>query len=708
MRFLKNNFLIAIIVLLATTASCSFSTIDPGDKEKEELLLSLITHVLKRNHFAPADLTDEFSKEVFENFITDLDPGKRYFLESDIEEFKAYETQIDDEIQNGSIEFFQLVYKRYLKRQDEAEAIFKEIVEKPFDFSVKEEILIDFEKIPYSADAAAHKEHWRKILKSQVLNSVYDKMQEQKEKTEVEKKSIEQLERTARKEVKKNMVESFDIREDSERLDYFSAYVNAILAYFDPHTNYFPPQNKDRFDTAMRGSLQGIGARLQKKMDYISVVELISGGPAWKSQKIEVGDQILKVRQENDTVATSIVGMRISNAVDLIKGPKGTKVILTLKKVDGSIKDLQLTRDVVELEDTYAKAIMTENDGVRYGIIDLPKFYFDMENPEGRAAGDDVAAEIERLKEEGMDGLVIDLRNNGGGSLREVVEMMGLFIDNGPVVQVALKNRATQTLQDDDNGSVLWDGPLVVLVNEFSASASEILAAALQDYERAVILGSKQTFGKGTVQVIDDLNRWVRNSEHGDLGAVKFTTQKFYRVNGSSTQLEGVKSDVVLPSRYSYMELGEKDEDFPLPYDEIKPADYDKYQGYLNLADAITASQKRVAANETFDLIDQNAKWLKAQQEENSVSLNYDQYVARIYELEAQTEKFDQLDEYKNDLKFNLLRNDLIKTQNDTVLKDKRERWIKSLSKDVYLEEAVNVLNDLKLRDIRGGYTIKN
>jgi carboxyl-terminal processing protease len=307
-----------------------------------------------------------------------------------------------------------------------------------------------------------------------------------------------------------------------------------------------------------------------------------------------------------------------------------------------------------------------------------------------------------------MDGLVIDLRNNGGGSLREVVEMMGLFIDNGPVVQVALKNRATQTLQDDDNGSVLWDGPLVVLVNEFSASASEILAAALQDYERAVILGSKQTFGKGTVQVIDDLNRWVRNSEHGDLGAVKFTTQKFYRVNGSSTQLEGVKSDVVLPSRYSYMELGEKDEDFPLPYDEIKPADYDKYQGYLNLADAITASQKRVAANETFDLIDQNAKWLKAQQEENSVSLNYDQYVARIYELEAQTEKFDQLDEYKNDLKFNLLRNDLIKTQNDTVLKDKRERWIKSLSKDVYLEEAVNVLNDLKLRDIRGGYTIKN
>ncbi len=709
MKFIKNNFFIAIFTLLIATASCSFTnTIDPGDKEKEELLVNLISHVLQRNHFAPADLTDQFSKDVFDNFMNDLDPGKRYFLKSDYEEFKAFENQLDDEIQNSSVKFFSLVHKRLLKRQKEAEKIFSKAIEKPFDLTQDESISVDYESIAYSDGPDAHREHWRKLLKLSVINSVYDKAQEQKSLPANEQKSMEELEMEARKEVKKNLKESFDLTEDVERLDYFAAYLNAIMAHFDPHTTYFPPQNKDRFDIAMSGKLQGIGARLQKKMDYISVVELISGGPAWKSKKIEVGDQILKVKQETDSIATSIVGMRISNAVDLIKGPKGTKVILTLKKVDGSTKDIVLTRDVVELEDTYAKAIMTQDEGINYGIIDLPKFYFDMENRESRAAGNDVAKEIKRLKAEGMEGLIIDLRNNGGGSLREVVEMMGLFIEDGPVVQVALKNRATQTLNDDDDGTTLWDGPMVVLVNEFSASASEILAAALQDYERAVILGSEQTFGKGTVQNVDDLNRWVRNSEHGDLGAIKLTTQKFYRVNGSSTQLEGVKSDVVLPSRYSFMDLGERDENYPLPYDEIKPADYDKYTGYANLAETIEESRRRVSENNTFDLIKQNAQWLKGQQEDNTIPLKYDDYVNRIDELDSQTERFDALDDYKNSLSFQLLKNDVDATQKDSVLLDKRERWIESLNKDVYLEEAVNVLKNLKMRTIKNGYTIKD
>jgi carboxyl-terminal processing protease len=707
MNFLKNNIALAVFALLIATASCSFTnTIDPGDKEKEQLLVNLISHVLKRNHYAPADLTDQFSKDIFKNYINDLDPGKRYFLAKDYEEFKAYELSIDDEIRDSKVDLFNLTYARLLKRQKESEKIYQEVISKPFDFTTTESINVDYDKVAYSVNKAELKEHWRKMLKLSVLNGYYDRIEEQKD--EKDKKSLVEIEKEARAEVKRSMDENFSQNDEVERLDYFSLFVNAITAHFDPHTNYFPPRNKDQFDMAMSGKLEGIGARLQKKMDYISVIEIISGGPAWKSQSIEVGDKILKVAQEKDTVGTSIVGMRISNAVDLIKGPKGTKVILTIKKVDGKIKDLELVRDVVELEDTYAKSVMALDNTFKYGLIDLPKFYFDMEDANGRAAGNDVAQEIKRLKNEGMQGLIIDLRNNGGGSLREVVEMAGLFIEDGPVVQVALKNKQTQVLRDMDSGDILWEGPLVVMVNEFSASASEILAAALQDYERAVILGSKQTFGKGTVQNFEDLNRWVRNNEHGDLGAVKLTTQKFYRINGSSTQLEGVKSDAVAPNRYSYMEVGERDEEFPLPYDEIPKVEYNKFTGYNNLAQSIQNSQRRIDDNPNFKLIDENAKWLFDQRENNDLPLNYEAYTTRIDRLERETGKFEILDDYKNSLKFELLENDLVATQKDTVLLEKRERWMKNLNKDIYLEEAINILKDLRMNNIASTQMIKN
>jgi carboxyl-terminal processing protease len=709
MNFLKNNIALAVITLLIATASCSFTnTIDPGDKEKEQLLVNLISHVLKRNHYAPADLTDQFSKDVFINYINDMDPGKRYYTASDYAEFKTYELLIDDQIQDSKVDLFNLTYDRLLKRQKESEKIYQEIIEQPFDFTVDEEINIDYDEVPYASTKAELKEHWRKMLKLSVLNGYYDRIDEQKDKDPSEQKSLTEIEEEARDEVKRSMEESFSLNDEVERIDYFSLYVNAITAHFDPHTNYFPPRNKDRFDISMSGKLEGIGARLQKKMDFISVIEIISGGPAWKSQKIEVGDKIIKVAQEKDTVATSIVGMRVGDAVELIKGAKGTKVILTLKKVDGKIKEIELVRDVVELEDTYAKSIIAIDEELKYGVIDLPKFYFDMEDANGRASGNDVAQEVKRLKKEGMQGLIIDLRNNGGGSLREVVEMAGLFIEDGPVVQVALKNRQTQVLRDMDSGDILWEGPLVIMVNEFSASASEILAAALQDYDRAVIIGSRQTFGKGTVQNFEDLNRWVKNSDYDDLGAVKLTTQKFYRVNGGSTQLEGVKSDAVAPNRFSYIDVGERDEEFPLPYDEIPKADYSKFKGYLNLRESIESSQARIDINPNFKLIDENAQWLANQREDNTLPLNYEAYKARIDNLDQETKKFDILDDYKNYLKFELLENDKIAMELDTVLKEKRERWMKSLNKDIYLEEAVHILKDLRMSNISNNYTIKN
>lgn len=710
MNFLKNNFILAVFTLLVATASCSFTnnSIDPGDKEKEQLLVNLISHVLKRNHFSPADLTDDFSQDIFNNYIKDLDPGKRYFLQSDYEEFKTYEYLIDDQIRDSKVDLFNLTYDRLVQRQKESQKIFAEVIEIPFDFTVDENINTDYDKIAYSKNRNELKDHWRKMMKLSAIGTYYDKIEEQNDENfEGEKKSLEELEKEARAEIKKSMLENFDLNEDVERLDYFSLFVNAITTHFDPHTNYFPPQNKDRFDTSMSGKLEGIGARLQKKMDYISVLEIISGGPAWKSELIEVGDKILKVAQEKDTIATSIVGMRISDAVELIKGPKGTNVKLTLKKVDGSIEEITITRDVVQIEETFAKSLIGQDDKFRFGFINLPKFYFDMEDANGRAAGNDIAQEIKRLKTEGMDGLILDLRNNGGGSLREVIEMAGLFVDEGPVVQVALKDKRVRTLKDSDSGEILWDGPLVIMVNEFSASASEILAAALQDYDRAVIIGSKQTFGKGTVQVFEDLNQWVRNNQFGDLGAIKLTTQKFYRINGGSTQLEGVKSDVVTPSRYSYIDVGERDEEFPLPYDEIPKADYSKFQGYANLAESIEKAQERIDANPNFKLLDDNAKWLSEQRDDNEIPLNFEAYAARLDRLEKETEKFESLSDYKNDLNFDILsyEKDLVKT--DSALGDKRQAWIKNLKKDIYVSEAVNVLKDLRMNNIKNANQTK-
>lgn len=702
MNFLKNNLTLGIVTLLIATASCSFTNkVDPGDKEKEELLIYVISNVLKRNHFSPADLTDQFSEDVFKNYINDLDPLKRYFLQKDYEDFAAYKFEIDDQIQDSKITLFKLSYERLLERQKESRAIFDEIIEVPFDYNKNEIINTDYENMPYAKNKAALKDHWRKLLKLSAIGSYYEKVKDQEELPEAERKSLVEIEKEVRMEVKKSIIENFENSKDIKRLDYFSVYVNAITSHFDPHTNYLAPQTKDRFDQSMSGKLEGIGARLQKNMDNIKVMELISGGPAWRSKKLEVGDVIQKVAQEKDSVATSIMGMSISDAVELIKGPKGTKVRLTLKKVDGRLEVITLERDVVLIEETFAKSMMVKDNSVNYGLINLPTFYFDMENKNGRAAGDDIAIELKRLKDLGAEGLILDLRGNGGGSLREVIEMAGHFIPQGPVVQVALKNNRTQVLEDDDGGKTIWDGPLVIMVDELSASASEILAAALQDYDRAVILGSKQTFGKGTVQNFEDLNSFVRNSEHGDLGAVKLTTQKFYRVNGSSTQLEGVKSDVVTPDRYSYIEIGERDEDFPLPYDEIAPATYQKFTGYANLREVIKTSNARIAQNANFKLIDENAQWLSKQRKEYDIPLNYDAYAARIDKLEQETDRFDALDNYKSKLTFEVLPYEKELMMKDETLKQKREEWQKSLTTDLYVEEAVMVLKDLRMNTIK-------
>jgi carboxyl-terminal processing protease len=617
----------------------------------------------------------------------------------------------------------------------EVREIYTEILAEPFDFSVQEDINTNYDEIDYVSSREELKERWRKQLKFSTLSTFYDKKQEQ---SGVKDESLEdytyedhdgilenpveepgkfgatdengepremktdaELEKEAREVTLTSMDEYFDFTEELERKDYFSVYINAIVEEFDPHTFYFAPQDKDRFDIAMSGKLEGIGARLQKKSDNITIMEVISGGPAWLSDQLSEGDIILKVKQEDEENPVSIVGMRLDDAVNLIKGPKDSKVTLTVKKkVLGNIEDVTITRDVVELEETYAKSAKVEKEGRVFGLINLPKFYFNMENYNERNAASDVKQEIIRLKQEGMEGLVLDLRNNGGGSLKTVVDIAGLFIEKGPIVQVKSKMEGQEVLEDKDP-SILWDGPLVILVNELSASASEILAAAMQDYKRAIIIGSKQTYGKGTVQNVIDLNQTVRSNEYGDLGALKLTTQKFYRVNGGSTQLEGVKSDVVVPDRYSYIDIGEKDYENPLQWDQIKPAKYKVWDGYIDYEDVIEKSKERMAASQQLNLIAENAKWVKTQRDEEIYPLQYDAYHAQRSSTKEEAKRFNEISKYSSNLTYKSLPYEVALAEKDTVLREKRLRWHRSLGSDVYVEEAINVLDDIKVNNIR-------
>ena len=714
---IKNNYKLLLVVLLLAFASCSFTTKKFQDPNKDKLLIQLITYVLDKGHFSPQDINDDFSENVFTDYLEQLDPFKRYFYASDISEFEAYKTQLDDQIKAYDLSFFNLTHERLLKRIGESQELYKVVLAKPFDFTIEEDFSTDYTKLNYVTSKKEMKERWRKQLKFSTIANYDDVLSNQefaktnalnptelsaieleklkKERATLLKKSKKELEQESRVATQKSLDELYDFIDDRQRKDWFAVYINAIVEEFDPHTFYFAPEDKDRFDVAMSGKLEGIGARLQKKMDATMVNEIISGGPAWRQKGLEVGDQIMKVRQQDEDESVSIVGMPLNEAIKFIKGPKGTEVTLTLKKVDGTIKVITITRDIVELEETYAKSSTVIKDGKKFGVINLPKFYVDFEDYNKRNAGSDIKLELERLKQEGVEGIVLDLRNNGGGSLQTVVDMGGLFIEDGPIVQVKTAGEPKEILEDRDK-SIVWDGPLVILVNELSASASEILAAAMQDYKRGIVIGSKQTYGKGTVQNVLDLNRMVKQNTEGDMGALKFTTQKFYRINGGSTQLEGVKSDVVVPDRYSYINIGEKDQENPLAWDKISPASYEVWDSYYDYDSTITSSNKRMESNAQLKLIDDNAQWVKKIRDREMYSLNYEDYKKNLEQNQEESKRFEKLSDYKTNLSFQSLPYEVKLMDNDSILLEKRTRWHTSLSKDVYIEEALNVLKDLK------------
>ena len=704
-QFMKRNYKILLIVVALSVAFWSFIPRNTSDPEKDKLLLELLAFVVERGHYEPSAIDDKFSKGIYKDYLEALDPSKRFFLQSDIDEFSKYETQLDDQIKNRDLSFFDLTYSRLVSRMEESKAYYKQIMETPFDYTIDEDFNTDYEKLPYAKTTAELKDKWRKQIKLSTLSSLTDKQKLESDKLKSDAayklKSFEELEKETRESSLKSLNEYFGFIDDLNRDDWFSVYVNAIASRFDPHTSYFAPEEKERFDVSMSGKLEGIGARLQKKNDFTEITELISGGPAWRGKELEPGDVVLKVAQGGKD-PVDVVGMRIDDVVKKIKGPKGTEVRLTVKKADGSIKIITLIRDEIEIEETYLKSSIVNKNGLKYGVIYLPKFYIDFENKDSRDAGKDMAIEVERLKKEGVKGIIVDVRDDGGGSLKTVVDITGLFIEQGPVVQIKSAAGKKEVLYDRDR-KVQWDGPLVIMVNSFSASASEILAAAIQDYKRGIIIGSKQTYGKGTVQNVIDLNQFVRNSSMGDLGALKTTTQKFYRINGGSTQLKGVSSDVVMPDRYSYIKMGERDIDNAMAWDKIDAALYTTWERQNNFDAAIANSNKRMTNNKQFQLIDENAKWLFERSGVNTYSLQLRKFKAEQEALDATTKKFKSIVDYKNELNFVSLPYEREAMQTDVTLKEKRERWHESLAKDIYVEEALNVLDDLQSKIVAKG-----
>ncbi|MGA9212642.1 carboxy terminal-processing peptidase, partial [Kaistella sp.] len=494
-------------------------------------------------------------------------------------------------------------------------------------------------------------------------------------------------------EVKDLVTDTFRRFKKRNKMDWFTVYMNAYTEVFDPHTNYYSPKNKEDFDTQFKGKIIGIGAIIQEKKGNLYLGELTIGAPAWKSKQLSAGDKILKVRSSPNEDAVSVVGMLADEAVRLIRGKEGTQVVLTVEKKDKSIKEVTMTREEVAIEDTFARSIIVNApDGKKYGFINLPSFNADFEDPKGRNASDDIKNELIKLKAQNVQGIVLDLRNNGGGSLTEVGDIMGLFMNAGAYVQVKDGNGKIQTLKNKTT-TPLWTGPVVIMQNELSASASEILAGAMQDYGRGLIIGSPQSFGKGTVQTFVDLNRFLNTTD--DFGSLKLTIQKFYRVSGESNQRKGIVSDIQMKDFFTYAEIGERYDEYALAWDKIPAAAYQPVN-YFSVAALQKGMEARLQNNKTYQLIQESAQWKENLDKEETISLNQTKFNEVMKTRKSQIKKFKGLEKFNNGLTFTLNPDEAVREKTDEAFTKKTENWTKNLQRDLYLQEAINVISEMK------------
>ncbi len=679
-----------------------------NDEEKMQTIMISVKNTLSYLHYSPKPINDAYSADVFDKYLEMMDPAKKFLLQSDVDEFTKHKTKLDDYLNKGDLSFFNLTVDRLSARTKEVEKISQDILSKPINFDEKEELILEPKLKSYPKNQEELRAEWKKFIKYNILQEI--ETLNAKEETQKEKKdsvtrfklkdtiklqilSPQEKQIRATEEVKDLLTSMFKRYDKRKKMDWFSVYMNAYTEVFDPHTNYFSPQDKEDFDVSFKGSVIGIGATIQEKKGKILVGTLVVGAPAWKSKQISEGDEILKVKSKKDEEPVNVSGMLVDEAVRFIRGEKGTEVVLTLRKKDGSIKEVKMIREEVAIEDTFARSIIVNTpNGKKYGFINLPSFNADFENAKGRNASDDIKAELIKLKAQNVEGIILDLRNNGGGSLTEVVDIMGLFMKNGPVVQVKDGNGKIQVLSNKQNDPI-WTGPLVIMQNELSASASEILAGAMQDYGRAVIVGSPQSFGKGTVQTFVELNRFLNTND--DFGALKLTIQKFYRVNGKSTQLKGVESDIPMKDIFTYEEIGERYDNYALPWDQVSTSSFSPLNN-LNKANLVSNSAKRLAQNKNYQLLLESAQWKEKLDKEEKVTLNLKEFEELMKVRKAQIEKFKSLAKFSNGLNFSLHADEVKRGKTDEVFAKKSENWLKNLKRDIYLQETVNIISDMK------------
>ena len=703
------NFRLNKLLLFIPLTTLVFCFNSPkNDDEKMQTIMVSVKNTLQYLHYNPKPINDAYSQNVYDKYFENIDPGKRFFMKSDMDEFGKHRLKLDDYFKQGDLTFYKLTIDRLYDRVDQIDKITQGIFAQPINLDEDETFVLESKTKAVAATEAELKAEWKKYIKYNILqeietlNAKEEGQQKKKDSVvkykavdtiKVEKLTPDQKLTKATDEVKDYVGEYFTRFKKRKKMDWFSVYMNAYTEVFDPHTNYFSPTNKEDFDVNFKGKVIGIGAIIQERKGNLYLGALTIGAPAWKSKQLSDGDRILKVRSKPGDEPVNVTGMLADEAVRLIRGEKGTKVTLTVeKKADKSIREVTMVREEVAIEDTFARSIIVNStDGKKYGFITLPSFNADFEDAKGRNASDDIKAELVKLKANNVNGVILDLRSNGGGSLTEVGDIMGLFMNEGPYVQVKDGQGKIQTLKNKSN-SPIWTGPLVIMQNEASASASEILAGQMQDYGRAVVMGSPQSFGKGTVQTFVDLNRFLNTND--DFGSLKLTIQKFYRVTGESTQRKGIESDIKLKDLFSYMEVGERYDDYALAWDKIPATPFQKVN-YFHLDPLNASSEARMAKNKEYQLLLESVQWKEALDKEETITLNRTKFAEVMKQRKAQIEKFRSLEKFKSGLKFSIYPDEVKREATDEAFKKKTENWTKNLERDVYLQEAVNVLGDL-------------
>lgn len=716
LHFMKYKVGIPLLIIGALAAFFSFKYVNqdvPDAAQRKTLVMRSIMEVINEAHFAPRQLDDSFSNKAFNKLIETADLEKKIFTQEDIDQLGKYRYRIDDEIRDNSFEFYDKFNELYVKRTAQTADYFREAIKTSFTFTGNEVLQLNSDKLNFASNEVALKERWAAYVKYRVLAKYVElkKAQEDerhrrdtvkvKDTTKFVLKSNTELLKSATGKVDTNLSKYFEKLTKIKDDDRFALYVNSITLTEDPHTDFFPPKDKKNFDVQMSGEFFGIGAQLKIEDEKVKIASIIPGSPSWKQGELKANDEILKVGQ-GTAEPEDVQGYELEEVVQKIRGEKGTEVRLTVRKMDGSTKVIPIIRGKVAIEETFAKSAIINSAKGPIGYIYLNEFYSNFNSPDGRRSADDVGKEVVKLKDAGVKGIILDLRYNGGGSLNDVVDMAGLFVNRGPIVQVKTNNANPIILSNRNTDGIVYDGPLAIMVNQGSASASEIMAAAMQDYKRAVIVGSP-TFGKGTVQkqvpldeVIDPVIRLkMQANNEPEIGSLKLTIQKFYRINGGSTQLKGVTPDIFLPDLYSEIDFGERKDKAALPWDEVTPAPYTAFANPVDVDRLRELSAKRIAANSSFSAVKENAQRLKKLEEDNTISLNEEKFRKEQAEAQALSKKIEALDKNAALLDVTNLKQDLARFAADSTAAERNKNWLKLLKKDIYISETVNIIQDM-------------